>query len=72
MRDEGILCMRSDSFEWICNKLRIRTYQGLTETFGFAAGRRVEKKKKIRVNGKRKMTVGNSKSVQGTSSLRLD
>ena len=46
VRDEGIPGMRSDSFEWVCNKLRVRTYQGLTETFGFPVVAKLKKKKR--------------------------
>lgn len=71
MQDEGIPGMRADSFEWICSKLRVRTYQGLTETFGLPADDAKLKKKKM--SRECKMTLGNiiNKSVQGTSSLRL-
>jgi hypothetical protein len=57
MRNERIPGMRSDSFEWICSKLRVRTYQGLAETFGFPVGRKSLKKREkmmSRVNCKRK------------------
>lgn len=37
--------MRSDSFERICSKLRVRTYQGLTETFGLPVVTKLKKKK---------------------------
>jgi hypothetical protein len=37
VRNECIPGMRSDSFEWICSKLGVRTYQRLTETLGFPA-----------------------------------
>ena len=62
MRNERIPGMRSDSFEWICSKLRVRTYQGLTETFGLPAVAKDENKTKdepLPVKCKRKMTVGN-------------
>jgi hypothetical protein len=39
--------MRSDSFEWTCSKLGVRTYQRLTETLGFPAGATLKKKKEI-------------------------
>jgi len=35
--------MRSDGFEWICSKLGIRTYQGLSETLGFPAVQSLKK-----------------------------
>jgi len=57
--------MRSDSFEWICDKLRVRTYQGLTETFGHPVGRKSYKKKMSRLDCKGKMKVGNNKFRTG-------
>jgi len=36
-RDKGVPGMRSDSLEWVCSKLGVRTDQRLTEMFRFAA-----------------------------------
>ena len=45
VRNQGISGMRSDSFEWTCSKLGVRTYQRLTETLGFPAGAKLKKKR---------------------------
>ena len=76
VRNECILGMRPDSFEWITSKLGVRTYQRLAKTLGFPAQQRRFEKKKVKKKSHHiscRCTMTDDKQinvVQGTPPLR--